>query len=247
MLVKPGSSFNLRLAAGGGVFAPTPFTEETEVVGLARLRPISLRVERARSVSVDAKESIGGLELDASVHRSIIDDPVALRPVDGVPGQIELINASGPTKVEGFELFARNRHGSLSATASYALLRGSEVDESVRRDIPLNPGHTAGLTLVWEEEDDTRVGVEAYYTGRQALADDPYRTASAPYVFIDAVAQQRFGRIVVFLHGENLNNVRQGRFDPLLRYTPGMGGRWTTDVWAPLEGRVINLGIKWMY
>jgi len=25
---------------------------------------------------------------------------------------------------------------------------------------------------------------------------------------------------------------------------PGEGGRWTTDAWAPLEGRLFNLGVR---
>ncbi|MDQ3997195.1 MAG: hypothetical protein M3303_09270 [Gemmatimonadota bacterium] len=28
------------------------------------------------------------------------------------------------------------------------------------------------------------------------------------------------------------------------RPTPGEGGRWTTDAWAPLDGRVINAGLR---
>jgi len=38
--------------------------------------------------------------------------------------------------------------------------------------------------------------------------------------------------------------VRQTRYDPLLLPTPGEGGRWTTDQWAPLEGRLVSLGVR---
>ncbi len=249
MLVKPSRSFNVRVAAGGGAFTPTPFTEETDAVGLARLRPIALEAERAWTASVDAVAMAGALEFDASLHRTRIERPVAVRAVAGAAGQLELINAAVPTRVSGIELFARRKRDPVTLTVTYALLGGSEFDAGAtgRRDLALDPRQTAGVTVVWEEEDDTRIGLEAYYTGRGWLADDPYRTVSAPYVFIDGVISQRVGRTVLFVHGENLNNIRQTQFDPLLRPTPGIGGEWTTDVWAPLEGRVFNIGLKWRY
>ncbi len=249
-LLRPGRTWNARLSAGTGVFAPTPFTEETEVIGLSHLRPITgLGVERAQGASLDLGGNFGPLELDASVFTTVIEHPVFLRPVKQSAAELELVNAAEPSRGGGVELFARYKHEPLAITASYAYLDQTELDveRGIRREAPLNPRHAGGVTIVWEEEDDTRIGLEAYYTGRQALADDPYRSASKPYLFVDALVQQRLGRVVAFLHGENLNDFRQTGFDPLLRPTPSLGGRWTTDVWAPLEGRTINLGIRWMY
>jgi outer membrane receptor for ferrienterochelin and colicins len=248
-LFHPRRTWSARLSAGAGVFAPTPFTEETDVIGLSRVpRVPKLDVERARSGAIDLDGTVGPVEVNAAAHVSTIDHPVALRSLSPSRMFVEVVNASEPTRQGGAEVFARYKIGRASATASYAFLRGTELDveQAVRRDVPLNPRHAGGLTVVWEEEDDTRLGLELYYTGRQAIADDPYRSVSRPYVFLDALIQQRLGRVVVFLHGENLNDVRQTRFDPLLRQTPGIGGRWTTDVWGPLEGRVINLGCKLM-
>jgi len=47
-----------------------------------------------------------------------------------------------------------------------------------------------------------------------------------------------------FLNAINLTNVRQTRFDPLLRQSPGLGGNPITEVWAPLDGRTFNVGIR---
>ena len=249
-LIRPGRAWNARVSGGTGVFAPTPFTEETEVIGLSRLRPIgNLSAERAAGASLDVSAALGRVEVDASAFATVIEHPVALRAAAESSAAVELVNAAEPTRGGGVELFARTTLAPLTITASYAFLDQTELDveRGVRREVPLNPRHAGGLTIVWEEEDDTRVGLEAYYSGRATLADDPYRSVSRPYVFVDALLQQRFGRLVAFLHGENLNNVRQTGYDPLIRPGPGIGGRWTTDVWAPLEGRTINLGFKWFY
>jgi outer membrane receptor for ferrienterochelin and colicins len=56
-------------------------------------------------------------------------------------------------------------------------------------------------------------------------------------------AEKQFGRIRLFVNGENLTGVRQTRWDPLLLPTRAVDGRWTVDAWAPLEGRNINGGL----
>ena len=53
----------------------------------------------------------------------------------------------------------------------------------------------------------------------------------------------RFGGLLIFFNAINLTDVRQTRFDPLIRPTPGPGGNPITEVWAPLEGRSFNVGV----
>jgi outer membrane receptor for ferrienterochelin and colicins len=48
----------------------------------------------------------------------------------------------------------------------------------------------------------------------------------------------------VFINAENLFGYRQTTYDRLVRPSRGIGGRWTTDAWGPLEGRVANVGIR---
>ena len=55
------------------------------------------------------------------------------------------------------------------------------------------------------------------------------------------------GRVRLFINGENLTGVRQTRWDPLLRPTRAVDGRWTVDAWAPLEGRNINGGLRFSF
>jgi outer membrane receptor for ferrienterochelin and colicins len=52
------------------------------------------------------------------------------------------------------------------------------------------------------------------------------------------------GALSIFINAINLTNVRQTRFEPLLRTSPGLGGTPITPVWAPLDGRTFNIGIR---
>lgn len=251
MLFRAGDDWNARVSAGSGVYAPTPFTEETEAIGLRPVRPIALSAERATGASVDAGGVVGPLELHASVHHSEVRQPVAMIVDPADASFVKLVNATQPTRTSGAELYARYRIGEVRFTGSYTYIDATELDVATgaRREVPLNPRHGAGFSAVYEEERDAIVGLELYYTGRQTLDDKTYRAVSEPYFFMDALVQKQLGRVIVFVHGENLNNLRQTRWDPILRpaTAPGPGGRVTTDVWAPLEGRVINGGVRIQY
>jgi outer membrane receptor for ferrienterochelin and colicins len=63
-------------------------------------------------------------------------------------------------------------------------------------------------------------------------------------MLVGALIEKKIGRVRAFVNGENLANVRQTRWDPLIRSTRGLDGRWTVDAWAPLDGRNINGGVR---
>ena len=248
VLLRPAGGWTLRASAGTGYFAPTPWTEETEAVGLSRLVPPNdLHAERARSASLDVGRTAGPFELNATLFGSVIDGPVQARPAATGAGRIELYNAEGDVRTWGTELLARYHDGPVHVTATHVRLDSTEPrpDGPGRRDVPLTPRHTAGVVGAWEQEGRGRVGVELYYTGRQALEENPYREASRPHVIVGLLVERRLGPVRVFLNAENLLDARQTRYDPLVRPARSPEGRWLTDVWAPLEGRSFNAGVRW--
>jgi len=89
-----------------------------------------------------------------------------------------------------------------------------------------------------------RAGFEAYYTGRQPLEDNPYRATSRSYVLFGGLFERRVGRVRLFINVENLADIRQTKYDPLIRPTRLPDGRWTVEAWAPLDGRVWNGGVR---
>ncbi len=245
VLLRPGGDWNARASLGTGYFAPTPFVEETEVIGLSPVRPLeNLVLERARSASVDLGRHIGHVELNGTLFGSEVRDPLMLRRVGD--GTVELFNASEPTRTWGTDLLARFHEEPFHVTATYTYTRSTELEPEggARRAVPLTPRHAAGLVGMWEKEGASRVGVEFYYVGRQDLDENPYRTESRPHLIVGFLAEQRFGPARIFLNAENLTDARQTRWDALLLPARAPEGRWTTDVWAPLEGRTFNAGLR---
>ncbi|MEX2526555.1 MAG: TonB-dependent receptor [Gemmatimonadota bacterium] len=250
VLYRPGP-WTIRASAGGGFFAPTPFTEEIEAAGLSFLEPLEeLRSERAQSGSLDVGRIFGSLELNVVLFGSRVTDAVQLVSMDGGGPAgtrgVQVVNVPGETRTLGTELLARQRWDHISFTGSYVYVQATEPHPTARarRDLPLTPRHTAGLVGMWEDHDRGLLGVEAYYTGRQPLDDNPFRQEGRPHVHLGVLGEMRRGDVSLFVNAENLLNVRQTRHDPLVRNHRAPDGRWTVDAWAPMEGFVVNGGVR---
>ncbi len=236
-----------RASAGTGFFAPTPFTEETEAVGLSRLVPLQgIKAERAWSGSLDLGWSNAQVELNGTVFGSRVRDAVMLRRSPAALDSLEIVNANSPTRTVGTELLANLRVGRVTVVASHTFVHSSEVsvETNLRREVPLTPRHTAQLVGMWQDPERGRIVLEIFYTGRQQLDENPYAAESRRYVVIGISGERRFGPLRLFFNAENFTDVRQTRYDPLVRPSRNFDGRWTVDAWAPLEGRVINGGVR---
>ena len=232
-------NWTTRLSAGTGFFGTTPLTEETEVAGLTRLTiDGSLRAERGRSASIDITRTLGRFALTTILFRSHITNPVHVER-----STYTLRNLLDPTTNNGVELLGTFRQAPFAITTSYTYVQARESIDGIRHDVAYTPRHSFGLGGMAENEDG-RLGVEVYYTGRQRLEANPYRDTSTPYVVVGILAEKRLGPLRLFINGENLTGVRQTRWDPILRTERALDGRWTVDAWAPLVGRVFNGGVR---
>jgi outer membrane receptor for ferrienterochelin and colicins len=235
-----GKKWTSRLSLGQGFFGPTPLTEETEAAGLTRLAiPQPLRAERGSSGSLDITRSVGPGTYTATLFGSRVSSPLFVERNTSY----ELTNLVQPSTNVGLEFLATFKHGPFSGTVTYTYVQSRETENGQRVDVELTPRQNLGLVGMWENE-QSRIGVECYYTGQQRLEVNPYRSSSLPYVLVGLLAEHRFGHFRIFVNTENLTNVRQTRWDPLLRPSQGPDGRWTVDAWTPLDGRVLNGGLR---
>jgi outer membrane receptor for ferrienterochelin and colicins len=199
-----------------------------------------LKAERGVSASFDLSRTDGPLSYTATLFGSRVDDPMH---VERSPSYV-LSTLPDPTTNVGLELLATLRREPFSVTATYPYVRARETVNATEQDVPLTPRHSAGVVGMWEQEDVGHIGIEWYSTGRQSLEENPFRSVSEPYMILGLLAEKQFGRVRLFVNGENLTGVRQTRWDPLLRPSRAADGRWTVDAWAPLEGRNINGGLR---
>jgi outer membrane receptor protein involved in Fe transport len=250
VLARPAQDWSVRLSAGTGFAAPTAMIEETEAIGLRSIRPAAdLERERSFGSMLDVNGRFGGAELLVTAYSSVITKAVQLADADDGSGEGILRNASGSTRIGGVEGAAIWRFDGGKFLLTYGYARGTRPDANseVREPIPMLARHRIGGDLMFEREGKYRWGIEGIWHGVQQLDDNPFRTESKPYLYVMAIAMRQFGRFEVVANFENLLDVRQTETDPLVRPTPGTGGRWTMDVWAPLEGFMANAAVRYRW
>jgi iron complex outermembrane receptor protein len=249
LLVRPSSHWTMRLSGGRGHYAPTPFTEDTEATGLRPVAPLrALEPERADSVSADVTWARGLFEVTVTLFTSRIDGALTVRDTGRADVPIEIVNSTGTTRTRGTEFIARRHVEGFDIILSHMYLWSTEPrpDGTGRRETPLNPRHSATFDLL-REIGPARIGFEVFYTGRQSLDDNPYRTTGFAHVLFGGLVDWGIGRSRVFVNVENLGDVRQTRENPLVRPSRTVDGRWTVDAWAPLDGRTLNAGVRWRF
>ncbi len=244
ILYRPGP-WTMRASLGQGFYAPTPFVDEIEAAGVARLVvPDRLKAETAKTGSLDLGYATGPLEANVTLFGSDIDHAVQLRAIDAA--RVTLANASGRTRTRGGEAMLRYRWNDIVLRASYVFVDASEPqpEGAGRRAVPGVPKHSAGFIAMWEKHGRGRIGFEAYYTGRQPLDGNPYRAHGKPYVEMGMLGEITLGKVSLFINAENILDVRQTKYNPLVRRLRNPAGAWTVDAWAPTDGFVLNGGIR---
>ncbi|RYV02371.1 TonB-dependent receptor [Shewanella sp. OPT22] len=251
VLYQP-SNWTLRGAYGKGYYAPTPFIEDIDEVGLSRLLPLEdLEAEQATTASVDISYITGDLETSVTLFSSDVENVTELEQVTNSSSNktVRIVNAEGESKIRGAELLLRYRWNDIKFTGSYLYTDATKLGNNNSNRVPLTltPEHSAGLVVMWEEHGSHLLGFEAYYTGTQHLENNPYREKSDAYWHLGLLGQITVGRISLFLNAENLLNVRQTKEDSLLLPTQAPSGRWTTDIWSRNDGFTVNGGIRFKF
>jgi iron complex outermembrane receptor protein len=224
-----------------------PFTDETEATGLELVAPLgALEPEHANTFSADVTWTRMPVEVTGTWFASRVENALMVRAEAGAYAS-RIVNAAEPTRTRGTEFIARMHQDDLDVILTHMFLWSTEEQEDGgRREVPLNPRHSAAFDLLWRFG-QSQIGVEAFYTGRQALEDNPYRDRGAPYLLWGGLFMHRIGRAQLYVNSENLGDVRQTKTERLLLARRSRDGRWSTDAWAPLEGRTINAGLRFRF
>jgi len=247
LLYKP-ENWIVRGAYGQGFYAPSPFIEDIDEVGLSRLAPMSgLEEERAATSSIDISYLLGGVEASMTLFSSDIDNVTELKEVEGIPGKtVQIVNALGESEIRGAELLMRYKWQDIKFTGSYLYTDAKNNTGVATSETPmaLTPKHSAGFVVMWEEHGSHLLGFEAYYTGTQHLENNPYRSESDAYWHLGLLGQITVDNVSYFVNAENLLNIRQTRDESLLLPEQAASGRWTTDIWSRNDGFTVNAGIR---
>lgn len=249
---SPAPGLTMRAGAGGGFKTPTIFVEEAEEAGFRNVRPIAgLGAERAVSGSFDVTWStvlgadvpftLNGAVYLARLTATVVPDEDSI----AAGGVVAFRNATGPLEARGAELSVRTGYGDLKVFLGYTFIYATRDDLGTVAELSLNPRHSAAAVLFYEgHESGLKIGFETYWTGRQRLERNPYRSTSPDYFITGLLAEKAFGVLRLFVNFENIFDTRQTRWDPIVAGGYDRASYRPVPVYAPLEGRVVNGGVR---
>lgn len=244
-LFKISPRLTSRLGGGLGYKTPTIFTEETERIQFRSVLPVNPdvnKLERSYGANFDVNYRTSLFnKLSISINQLFfytrINNPLILENVAG--GTKQLKNAAGYVDTKGWETNVKAGYGNFKLFIGYTFTDARLAEGGIKRENPLTARHRLNNVLMYEIEDSWKIGLEAYYYSKQPLNDGATGKA---YWTCGFMAEKIWERFSLFVNFENFTDTRQTRFDTI--YTGTRAHPVFRDIYAPLDGFVVNGGLK---
>lgn len=242
-LVKWSPMVVSRIGGGMGYRAASIFNQEAELRGYHGVSAIdrgTTDAERSYSASADVgfKRALGehySIIFNQMVFWSAIDRPLVLQGAD----TLRFVNADGRTRSYGAETFFKFGFYDFVLFVGYTYTKAEQVFAGGTSVLPLTPEHSLKGDLLYALPGKWRIGVDYEYKSTQQLNNG---RSTIGYWTFGGIVERTWGPWTVLVNAENFFDERQTRHESL-RSGPN-GTPQYTDVWAPLDGLVINAGVK---
>ncbi|MGA2297044.1 MAG: TonB-dependent receptor [FCB group bacterium] len=252
LLYKPAKDLALRGSVGTGWRLPTIFDENAEERAFYGVPPITSNLlEKSLSYSVNCnyktsmKESLI-LTFDLSLYSSTIKNKTELEilpPSSGIPC---VWTNDGKLTSNGFELIIEGDMKKLNFFIGYNFNDVNEEQNGVSSEKIFTPKHNLTTGLAWTIFEKCILRGEMMFTSSQLLPANPYEQYSPAFITFGASIEYPLSNnITIFANAEDAGDSRQTRSMPLYLGTPGASNFNTNFIWGPVDGRVLNAGIKY--
>jgi len=246
VLYTPTERTTVRIGGGLGYMEPTPFGADAEAIHYRGLLPIDtnqLVAEESMGLNADLNHRFtlnneATLNFNLLVFYNKVNNPLRLVEVNS--NQFAYSQPDDYLDTKGAEVGLVWRWKDFKYFFGYT---HADVEEHMTTSVktsPLMPKNRMNNVFVFERENDFRIGLEAYYYGEQELNDGTMGKDFWIYgLMMEKVYEKGFS---VFLNFENFSDTRQTRFGSIVSGTKL--NPVFSDIYAPLDGFVVNGGIK---
>lgn len=242
LLYKISDHFTTRFGGGLGYKTPSYFASEIDEREYPKiLLNSNLTAEKSKGINWDINyhQNINQWHLTVNqlFYITEITKPVVINEMPD--NTIQFINAAKPLNTKGFETYIAATHNELELYFGYTYTLAKQLYNTANPFVSLSARSKFASIIAYEFSEKFRAGIEAAYTGRQYL-DDKSKTPS--YLFAAAMMRYNFKNVALVLNCENLFDYRQTKKEAI--YTGSITNPVFKQIWAPLDGRVINLSAK---
>ncbi|KAA3610075.1 MAG: TonB-dependent receptor [Calditrichaeota bacterium] len=245
LLYKSSSNLTFRLGGGMGYKTPTVFTEDAERLQFKNVLPIDVSETKAEeSIGTNFDINFRTLlsdEVTFSINTLLfytqVKDPIEL--MSAISGLNEFQQIDGYIDTKGLETNIKLTYDHYKLFIGYTHADVNKDNNGKTSSFPLVAKHRLNNVLMYEVHDELRIGLEAYYFSPQKLNDG--RTGKE-YWIMGLMTEKMWEGFSLFLNFENFLDTRQTKFETI--YSGSKTNPVFNDIYAPVDGFVINGGIK---
>ena len=244
LLFKINRKITSRVGGGFGYKAPTIFTEESERIQYQNVLPINKSniLEKSYGANADVNyRTVFGEKLTFSINQlffyTFLDNPLTL-VTEGI-GLYRLENIPGHIDSRGAETNIKLGYGDFKLYLGYTYTDTKVHSGGLYTTKTLTPRDKINAVIFYEADEKWKIGLEGYYFSPQKLGDG---TTGRDYWLCGFMAERLWKKMSIYINFENILNMRQTRFETI--YTGSSTNPVFRDIYAPLDGFVVNGGIK---
>lgn len=241
---KPIPKLTARIGGGFGYKTPTVFTEEAERIQFQNILPVNentAKNERSVGTNVDVNYRIAigriGLVYNQLFFYTKLERPLILTTT--ATNNLVFVNADGHLDTRGLETNLRFTYKDLRLYLGYTFASVNTHFGGVKTRHPLTARHRFNNVLMYENEGKLKLGLEAYFISPQKLNDG---AIGRSYWTTGFMAEKAWKQFSAFVNFENFTDTRQTKFGSI--YTGPITSPVFRDIYAPLDGFVVNGGVK---
>lgn len=236
-----------RAGVGFGYKTPNALAPQNTDYGIQDILPLQSNIKAEKSTGYNAEVNYkttwgddNSLFINHAFFLTQLNNPVVGTELNG--GYVAFANESKPIITKGYDTYIRIVVHEWEIYAGYTLTIAERKYLASNQFVLLTPKHRFAFTVVKDlEEEGIRFGLEGSYTGAQHRMDF---TTTPGYFFMAGMVEKKFGKhFSAVLNAENILDYRQSRIESL--YTGSSAYPSFKPLWAPIDGRVINLSLKY--
>ncbi len=242
LLYKISTHFTTRLGGGYGYKIPSQFASDVDERDYMNFYPSgNVKAEKSKGVNWDInyKTVANGWHLTVNQMFYITDISNPLVEFTIPNGVYSYSSASKPLNTKGFETYIAATHDALEIYFGYTYTYAKQLYDAAHPNVSLSARNKLASVLAYEFSPHFRAGWEMAYTGKQYLDNG---STTPGYLFAAAMVRYDIKNVALVLNCENIFDYRQTKKETIVSGTPS--NPIFKQLWAPIDGRVINLSAR---
>jgi hypothetical protein len=224
-----------------GYKIPSVFANDLDERLYAKLHldaDVSAEKSSGANWDINFKKTVGKVTIsfNQSLYITKISEPLVL-VVTGPT--IAFVNVQKPIVTKASETWLLISFAGLEAYLGYTLTDARKKYDPVNPHLDLSARNKFASVISYEFSKRFRACIEAAYTGNQYLEDG---SQTPGYPFIAGMIRYDVGRFSFVLNCENIFDYKQTDKGPIV--IPPLTNPSFKQLWAPIDGRVVNLSLK---